>query len=163
MLCVPTADRELLGGHTLLLDVISHEHGLAVLATSRADGSVQASVVNAGVVHHPTTGALVIGFAVRGERQKLINLRARPRATIVFRSGWDWWTIEGEAEIVDRVSAAPTLEPSTTRKLLREIYAAAVGGSVEDWAGMDDAAEQERHIPVLLHPTRVYSNPSDAG
>ena len=32
------------------------DHGLAVIATTRADGSVQASVVNAGVLDHPVTG-----------------------------------------------------------------------------------------------------------
>ena len=40
------------------------ESGLAVVATRRVDGSVQASVVNAGVVDHPATGGPVVGFVV---------------------------------------------------------------------------------------------------
>lgn len=37
------------------------EHGLSVVATLRADGTIQSSVVNAGVLHHPVTGAPVVG------------------------------------------------------------------------------------------------------
>lgn len=50
---------------------------LAVIATSRADGTVQASVVNAGVLPHPVSREPVVGFVTYG-KTKLGNLRARP-------------------------------------------------------------------------------------
>jgi len=49
-------------------DVVVRESGLAVVATSRAVGTAQASVVNAGVVDHPTTGRPVVGLLCVGER-----------------------------------------------------------------------------------------------
>lgn len=67
----------------------ARESGLAVAVTSRADGSAQASVVNAGVLDHPVTGEPIVAFVARGGARKLANLRARPRVTVVFRSGWE--------------------------------------------------------------------------
>ena len=32
----------------------------------------------------------MVGFVSRGTVRKLLDLRDRPRATVVFRSGWDW-------------------------------------------------------------------------
>jgi PPOX class probable F420-dependent enzyme len=135
------------------------ESGLAVVTTLREDGSAQASVVNAGVVAHPVTGEPVVGFAVRGARRKLINLRTRPRATIVFRSGWEWAAIEGEAEIAGPDDALAGFDPANLLHLLRGIYAAAVGGTSDDWIGMDQQMAEECHSAVLVRPERIYSNP----
>src|SRR3954465_14539067 len=41
-------------------------HGLTVVSTVRPDGTVQSSVVNAGVLDHPLTGAPVLGFVAGG-------------------------------------------------------------------------------------------------
>lgn len=142
-------------------ELVARESGLAVVATLREDGSAQASVVNAGVLAHPVSGEPVVGFAIRGRRRKLSNLRARPRATIVFRSGWDWMAVEGEAEIAGPDDVIAGLDPTRVPQLLREIYAAAVGGTAEDWAGMDQQMADERHSAVLVHPDRVYANPSE--
>ena len=48
------------------------EHGLVVVSTLRADGTIQSSLVNAGVLPHPTTGETVLAFATYG-RVKLAN------------------------------------------------------------------------------------------
>ncbi len=68
-------------------DLGAQESGLAVVVTSRADGTAQASVVNAGVLDHPVTALRVVGFVARGGARKLAHMRARPRVTMVFRSG----------------------------------------------------------------------------
>ena len=39
-----------------ILRLVALDHGLAGLSTLRADGTVQSTVVNAGVVDHPVTG-----------------------------------------------------------------------------------------------------------
>jgi hypothetical protein len=77
----------------------ARESGLAVVATTRADGSTQASVVNAGILDHPVTGEPVLAFIARGGAKKLPTLRKRPRVTTVFRSGWEWVAVEGVAEL----------------------------------------------------------------
>src|SRR5262245_34475265 len=79
--------------------LIPLDHGLCVVTTSRADGSVQASVVNAGVLSHPRTGVPVVGFVAAGGARKLVHLRVDSRATIVVRAGWRWATVEGTAEL----------------------------------------------------------------
>ena len=66
------------------------DHGLIVVSTSRADGTIQSSVVNAGVIDHPATGEPVAAFVAAGSAHRLANLRARPRATLVLRAGWQW-------------------------------------------------------------------------
>ncbi|HAM02868.1 MAG TPA: pyridoxamine 5'-phosphate oxidase, partial [Acidimicrobiaceae bacterium] len=79
-------------------DLIPLDHGLCVLSSLRRDGSMAASVVNAGVLDHPVTGASAVGFVARGLR-KLDHLRADPRATIVARAGWRWAAVDGTVDI----------------------------------------------------------------
>ena len=141
-------------------ELAAREAGLAVVVTYRSDGTAHASVVNAGVVKHPVSGAPAVGFVVQGgARKKLANLRARPLATVVFRSGWEWLAIEGDVDLVapeqgDRVRS------DAARSVFHEIYAAAIGGTPDDWAASDDAVERDGHTAVLVRPTRVYSNPT---
>jgi PPOX class probable F420-dependent enzyme len=137
------------------------ESGLAVVVTTRADGSAQASVVNAGVLSHPVTRDPVVGFVVRGHARKLVNLRMRPRATVVFRSGWEWVSVEGDAELAGPDDPLQDLEPGGLLRLLRDIYAAAIGGTHDDWAQLDEVMAAERHTAVLVRPARIYSNPDD--
>ena len=142
-------------------EIVRRESGLAVVTTLRADGSMQASVVNAGVVDHPVSGDHVVGFAVRGPRRKLQNLRNDGRATIVFRAAWDWVAVEGQAQITGPHDTIPGLDPRAVLRLLRTIYAAAVGGSADDWAHLDQQMIEEAHSAVLVRPMRVYSNPAE--
>jgi PPOX class probable F420-dependent enzyme len=132
------------------------DHNLAVVATTRADGSVQASVVNAGIIDHPMTSKTVVAFVTNG-RAKLANLRARPRATLTFRAGWTWATVEGRTEIAGPDDPSDAIDAERLRLLLREIFTAA-GGSHNDWAEYDRAMAAERRAAVFVHPKRVYSN-----
>src|ERR1700683_5437423 len=91
---------------------------LAVVATARADGTIQASVVNAGVLAHPVSGEQIVGFVTYG-RAKLSDLRHRRRATIVFRAGWRWAGVEGRSEIIGPDDPFPGFEPSALPALLR--------------------------------------------
>ena len=127
---------------------------LAVVATTRADGTVQSSVVNAGVVPHPISGERVVAFVSYGAA-KQAHLRARPATTLTFRSGWQWIAVEGTAELIG--PDEPVLDPERLRLLLREIYQAA-GGEHEDWAEFDRAMQRERRTAVLVTPERIYSN-----
>jgi hypothetical protein len=53
----------------------------------------------------------------------------------------------------------PDLDEQAARRLIRSIYAAAVGGSEDDWSGLDETFEAEAHTAVLVRPERTYSNP----
>ncbi len=133
------------------------DHGLAVVATVRADTSVQASLVNVGLVPHPATGEPALGFATSG-KVKLANLRARPDVAVTFRRGWQWATVEGRADVVGPDDAQPWLtDADRLRLLLREVFVAA-GGTHDDWDEYDRVMARERRAVVMIAPTRVYSN-----
>ena len=133
------------------------ESGLAVVSTVRADGTVQASLVNVGLLTHPSNRGQVLGFTTYG-RVKLANLRARPQLAVTFRSGWQWATVEGRAELVGPDDAQPWLtEADQLRLLLREVFTAA-GGTHDNWDEYDRVMASEGRAVVLIEPTRVYSN-----
>jgi hypothetical protein len=137
----------------------ARESGLAVVVTTRANGSAQASVVNAGVLDHPVTGELVVGFVARGGAKKLTNLRARPRTTLVFRSGWEWVAVEGAADLAGPDDVLEAWDTPDVARLLRQVYAAAVGGTEDDWTELDEVMAAEHHTAVLVRPVRAYSSP----
>src|SRR5438270_13858714 len=76
------------------------EHGLAIVTTTRADGSVHASLVNAGVLDDPVGAQPAVGAVVRADTVKLRRLRRTQRATIVFRSGWEWVAVDGPVTLI---------------------------------------------------------------
>ncbi len=137
--------------------LIPGDHGLCVVSTLRQDGSIQASVVNAGVLAHPLTGRSVAAFVARGGTRKLVNMRARPRAAFVIRTGWQWVAAEGTVELAGPDDPLPGIGAQPLRSLLRVIFTAA-GGTHEDWDTYDRVMAQERRTAVLLTPDRVYSN-----
>jgi PPOX class probable F420-dependent enzyme len=138
------------------VELASSESGLAVVSTVRGDGTVQASLVNAGLVAHPVTGEPTLSFVTYG-RVKLANLRARPQIAVTFRNGWRWATVEGNAELVGPDDPQPWLTGDALRLLLREVFGAA-GGKHDDWAEYDRVMAEQRRTVVLIAPGRVYSN-----
>jgi PPOX class probable F420-dependent enzyme len=133
------------------------ESGLAVVSTLRADGTIQASLVNAGVLPHPSTGEPRLGFVTYG-KVKLANLRARPQLAVTFRNGWQWATVEGNAELAGPDDTQEWLKDAEQlRLLLREVFTAA-GGTHDDWDEYDRVMAEQRRTVVLVAPSRVYSN-----
>ena len=139
-------------------ELVPLDNGLCVISTIRSDGSVQSSVVNAGVLSHPVNGERVVGLVAAG-RAKLRNLRADPRCTIVARGGWRWVAVEGVAEIIGPEDGRPEIDGEGLRVLLRDIFKAA-GGRHDDWDVYDRTMAEERRAAVLISPRRVYSNPT---
>ena len=139
--------------------LVPGDHGLCVVSTLRQDVTIQSSVVNAGVLVHPLTGRSVAGLVARGGARKLVNLRARPRATLVIRAGWQWVAVEGAAELAGPDDPLPGVDAERLRLLLREIFTAA-GGNHDDWETYDAVMAAERRTAVLVTPDRVYSNSS---
>jgi PPOX class probable F420-dependent enzyme len=144
---------------TPFADLVPQDHGLCVLSTLRPDGSVQASVINAGVLPHPVSGEPVVGLVAAGGSRKLHHLRADPRATIVVRAGWLWTAVEGTAELVGPDDPRHDLDADAVRVLLQDVFRAA-GGVHEDWDEYDRVMAEERRTAVLITPARVYGNPT---
>jgi len=130
---------------------------LAVVAVVRPDGTIQASVVNAGVLVDPLSGEARIGFAARGDARKLAHLRAGGRATVVFRSGPDWVAVEGPARLVGPDAPLEGFGAPRLALLIRGIFTAA-GGTHQDWEEFDRVMEAERRTAVLVTPERISSN-----
>lgn len=137
-------------------EIGSRDKYLAVVSTVRADGTVQTSVVNAGVLADPDSGRDVLAFVTYG-KAKLTNLRVRPQVTVTFRAGWQWAAVEGTARIIGPDDPAPGVDAERLRLLRREVFAAA-GGTHDDWAEYDRVMNAQRRAVVLVAPTRVYSN-----
>ena len=139
--------------------LITGEHGLVVVSTLRKDGTIASSVVNAGVLAHPVTGETVVGMVFRGGIRKLQHLQERPRATVAVRVGWQWATAEGPVDLIGPADPFPGIDAERLRVLLREIFTAA-GGSHEDFDEYDRVMRAESRTAVLVHPEKVYSNPT---
>ena len=76
------------------------DHGLSVIVTLRPDHTPQTSVVNAGVMTHPVTGAEVRRVRGRRPRPQARPPPRRPDVTVVVRAGWQWAAVEGTAELI---------------------------------------------------------------
>jgi PPOX class probable F420-dependent enzyme len=116
------------------------EQGLVVVSTTRADGSIQTSVVNAGVLDGE------VAFVARSATRKLDNIRRGGRAAVTFRSGWEWAAVEGPARV-----------GGNDPKLLRDIFKAA-GGTHDDWDEYDRVMAAENRVAVFVTPERITSN-----
>ncbi len=135
--------------------LVQGDHGLVVVSTLRPDMTIQSSVVNAGVLSHPVTGAEVVGLVARGDSHRLAYLRARPRATVVVRAGWQWASVEGPVDLAGPDDPLPGVDAERLRVLLREIFTAA-GGTHEDWPTYDRVMAEERRVAVLVTPARIH-------
>lgn len=132
--------------------IAAQDHGLATVAVARADGTPHSSLVNAGVLDHPTTGHPVAAYATYGP-VKLRNLRARPATSLLWRAGWRWAAVDGDSELI----GPGDIDPESLRLLLRAVFAAA-GGTHDDWDAYDRVMREEGRVAVLVTPSRVYGN-----
>src|SRR3546814_17203122 len=80
------------------------------------------------------------------------DLRARSHATLSWRAGWAWCTVEGDAELIgpDDPVQGVTLPP-----LLRSIYASSGGGEHDDWADYDRVIDRKSVVSGKSVSVRV--------
>jgi hypothetical protein len=145
-------------GYEQFTRLIRADHGLCVVSVLRPDGTISSSLVNAGTLAHPLTGVPAVAFVSAGSTRKLAYLRARPRANVVARAGWEWACAEGPTEIIGPDDPHPAVDAERLRLLLREIFTAA-GGTHEDWDAYDRVMAQERRAAVLVTPDRLTGSP----
>lgn len=128
-----------------------------MVTTRPGEDDPYVAVVNAAIVDHPVSSQAVVAFVAR-TGAKLHNLRLRPRATLVFRHGWEWVAVRGPVELSGPDDPLPGIRPAAQQALLRTIYHAG-GGQHGDLAAYDTAMLQERRCAVLLEPKRIWTNP----
>lgn len=135
-----------------------NNEGIVVVAVTRADGTVLSTVVNAGVLPHPTDGTDVVGMVIRGGTGKHRILRRRPRATVTFFHGWRWASVEGAVELIGPDDPHAEFDDKALATLLRQVFTAA-GGTHDDWNSYDRVMATERRLAVLVRPERIYGLP----
>jgi hypothetical protein len=133
------------------------EHGLATIAVARADGTVHASVVNAGLIDDPVTGRKSVGFVARGGTRKLALLQESGHGTVVFRRGWEWASVQGPARLIGPDHPDPAFDLAALPRLLREVFIAATG-THDDWDEYDRVMAAERRCAVFIEAERIYGS-----
>jgi PPOX class probable F420-dependent enzyme len=136
-------------------ELVAQDKGQAIVSTTRADGSIQCSLVNTGVLDHPITGEPVVAYVAIGGSRKLANLRLRPRTTIAVHVGWEWTCVEGDSQLIGPDDPREGIDAERLRVLLREIFISC-GGTHDNWDTYDEAMRAERRTAVLVSPDRAY-------
>jgi PPOX class probable F420-dependent enzyme len=143
----------------LVRQLVAGDHGLAILSTTRTDGTVHSSLVNAGVLDaDPLTGTPVVATVIRGDALKLKHFRRTGTATVTFRAGWQWASVDGPVTLIGPDDPAEDFAPDRLPGLLRDIFTAC-GGTHEDWAEFDRVMAAERRAAALITPKRIIGNP----
>ncbi|MBA3417819.1 MAG: pyridoxamine 5'-phosphate oxidase family protein [Geodermatophilaceae bacterium] len=132
--------------------IVAQEDGLATVTVVRGDGTPHSSLVNAGVLDHPTSGRPVVAYVTYGA-VKLRHLASRPATSILWRAGWRWVAVDGTSELL----GPDDTDAEELRMLLRTIFSAA-GGTHDDWESYDRVMRAECRVAVLVAPTRVYGS-----
>ena len=132
------------------------DHHLAMFTVARPDGTVHASVVNAGVMDDPVDGSAGVAAVIGGGTRKLDLLRTAGRATLVCKVGGDWAAVAGPVRLVGPDDGADLgLDVSA---LIRSVFEAA-GGTHGDWAEFDRVMAADRRCAVFVRADAVTSNP----
>ena len=140
----------------LVAQLASATH-LAVLATTRPDGTVHASLVSAGLFDDPVDGGAAVAAVIRGDAKKLAYLRRAGRAAAVFTRGFEWVSVEGPVRVIGPDDPDVRFSASAVPDLLRRVFVAA-GGSHDDWEEYDRVMATERRAAVFVHAARISSN-----
>ncbi len=141
-----------------LRSFLATETGLVTITTIRRDGQPLSSVVNAGIVDHPTSAEEVVAVVARGNSARLAHLRRDERVNVLARRDWRWVAVEGTAELFGPDDEMAGLDHRADYvRLSREIFIAA-GGTHDDWDEYDRVMAEDRRCCVFITPDRIYSN-----
>jgi PPOX class probable F420-dependent enzyme len=124
------------------LDFVRQHHH-AVLATRRADGSLQMSPVTTGVDEE---GRVVVSS--RETAMKTKNLRRDPAASVVvFTDAFygQWIQVDGTVEVIGM--------PDAMERLVD--YYRSISGEHPDWDEYRRVMEEERRVVLAITPTRA--------
>ena len=144
------------GNMDLVANLLADANHLAIVATTRRDGTIHASLVSAGVIDDPVSGEPSVGIVVGGGTTKLRYLRQSGRAAATIQAGFNWVSVEGQVRIVgpDDLNGVTA---ETIPELLRRVFVAA-GGTHDNWAEYDRVMAAQRRAAVFVHADRILSN-----
>ena len=114
----------------------------AILVTTRADGTPQASPVTCGL---DSNGRIVI--STYPERAKTVNARHRPEVSVLVLSddfGDAWVQVDGTAEVLDMPAALDGLVE----------YYRVIAGEHPDWAEYREAMVRQGKSLIRVTPTQ---------
>jgi hypothetical protein len=141
----------------LVRELAAADDYLAVAAVARPAGAVHASVVKAAVLDDPENGQPGVGMVVAGGARKLVLMRARGRATVVFKAGWRWVSVEGPVRLEGPDDPPPPGAGRAVLTTIRAVYVAA-GGTHDDWDEFDRAMVEDRRCAVFVRAATITSN-----
>ena len=98
-----------------------------------------------------------MAFVARSSTYKLRLFATAGRANAVFRSGWEWVSVEGPVDIIGPDHPRPDFALEHVPMLLRDIFTAA-GGTHDNWAEYDRVMAEERRTAVFITPARITTN-----
>ncbi len=140
-----------------LRELAAADDYLAVLAVTRPDGRIHASVVKAGVLDDPRTGEPGVGAVVARSALKLAALRRTGRAAVTFKSGYRWAAVEGPVRLEGPDDPPPPGSGPSVASILRLVYRAA-GGTHDDWDEFDRTMADDRRCALFLAARRITGN-----
>lgn len=130
------------------------DRGLAIVSIARSDATVHSSLVNAGLTKHPVDGSDVVAFVVHGTAHKLKLLAAQPHATVAWRVGWNWASVDGPVQLCGPKHPLEGFDQADLPQLLRKVFSDA-GGTHDNWPEYDRVMATEKRTVVMVKPHRT--------
>lgn len=141
----------------LVTKMAANAKNLLVIATTRPDGTVHASLVSGGVIDDPVTSQPSVGMVIGGGTAKLRHLRAAGRAAAVFQAGYGWVSVEGPVSLAGPDDLGGGVAAIDIPGILRRVFVAA-GGTHDDWEEYDRVMAADRRAAVFIAPERILTN-----
>lgn len=137
--------------------LVAAESGLCTFTCLDASGAPHVSIINAGVMDNPVTGATSVACVVAGAARKGRLLRNDARAAVAFRHRWDWIAVHGEAQLIGLDDPVDGVTDADIPELLREVFRSA-GGTHEDWDEYDRVMAAQRRLAVFVTLDHITAN-----
>ena len=136
---------------------LGQETGLATVSTIQKDGGILSSVVNCGVLPHPTTQELCVAFVSAGGAARLKHIERGSQVTVAIRREWKWVSVSGKANLFGPEHLPENFDPEQLRILLRDVFISA-GGAHDDFEEYDKVMASEKRVVVCVEVEQIRGN-----
>ena len=136
---------------------LSQETGLATVSTTQKNGGILSSVVNCGVLAHPTTQELCVAFVSAGNAARLKHIERGSQVTVAIRREWKWVSVSGEADLFGPEQLQGNFDHEQLRVLLRDVFISA-GGAHDDFEEYDKVMASEKRVAVCVSTRHIRGN-----
>lgn len=136
---------------------LGQETGLATVSTIQKDGGILSSVVNCGVLPHPTTQKLCVAFVSAGNAARLKHIERGSQVTVAIRREWKWVSVSGKANLFGPEHLPENFDPEQLRILLRDVFISA-GGVHDDFEEYDKVMASEKRVVVCVEVEQIRGN-----